>query len=212
MARMTHTEMWLCPSFTLNYLLNLALFTAAARPYIPAGKRQMWILSTLNGTIMSGIGLLELAHWWQTGDLSPSPRMESALEFMKCYLLVDLLHNATLNIRQIGFLDGWLHHIVYIFVFDQLVQQELAGVLRPLLLLEIPAAIRAWGSLIPTLRSDIAFGSTFGILRVVYPFYVMCYLTLPTWSWLFMVSAQGLHIYWFWQWVQKYAPGHRDTE
>jgi hypothetical protein len=194
------------PSFSLNYLLNLALFAAAARPYIPAGKRQMWVLSTVNGTLMSGLGLLELANWWQTGDLNPSPRMEAAMEFMKCYLLTDLAYNALFHFSEISFLEGWLHHSVYIFIFDQVVKQGLAGVLRPLLILEIPAAIRAWGSIYPALRSDLAFGVTFGALRVIYPFYIMFYLTIPTWSWIFMIAAQGLHIYWFWKWMQKYAP------
>lgn len=197
--------MSIIPSFDLCYLSNLALFAAAVVPHVPQPKRQMWILSTLNGTLVTLIGLYESYRWWMTGDLTTTPLSIAVLEFMKCYLLVDLAYNAIFHRQHMGLLECWVHHSVYIFAFDQLIQQGFAGVIRPLFILELPAAIRSWGSLIPAIRSDYAFGATFGILRVAYPFYVAYYLTLPTWAWLYLAAAQTLHIYWFSQWIKKYG-------
>lgn len=199
--------MSLTPSFNLCYLSNLSLYVAAVAPHIPEPRRQMWILSTMNSAIMSVLGIYETWRWWGTGDLTTTPLSNNVLEFMKAYLLVDLTYNAIYHRQRMHLLECWIHHIAYIFVFDQIVKQGFAGMITVFYILELPSFIRAIGSLYPNLRADMTFGILFGLLRVVYPFYLAFYLTLPKWAWCVLTGAQGLHIYWFSQWMKKY--GHR---
>jgi hypothetical protein len=189
------------PTFQPSLLLGLITYLGLVREHIEPGKRRMWILSSLTTSIVSIVGSAQLIYWFATGDTSTSASMEYMFHLMKAYFLVDLVYNAIYHFADTDILDCWIHHTIYIVMFDQVLRQGIAGVLRPFLVLEIPAAIRAWGSLFPALRSDLAYGMTFFVFRVMWPFIAICYVDFPAWGVGCFCLAQTAHVYWFYKWV-----------
>lgn len=191
------------PHFHLPLVLALASFVTTLRPFIEPGKRRMWILSTVTTSIVSAVGVVQLGYWIVTKDDTPAPGMDYMCELLKAYLLVDLVHNAVFHFRDTPILDCWIHHVAYIYIFDGLVADYQSGFLRPFLILELPSAIRAAGSLIPSLRNDRAYGITFCVLRVIWPFIAVCWLRATSWVFGCFVIAQTMHVYWFYKWVRS---------
>ena len=181
----------LLPTFPVPIILSLAAYVGYVRPYVDPGRRRMWILSSLTTSIVSVVGSGQLIYWITTGDTSTSATMDFMLELMKTYLLVDLAHNAIYHYRDTPVLDCWIHHIAYIYVFDRLLCDQQSGLLRPFLILEVPAAIRALGSLFPSVRSDMAYGISFFLMRVAWPFIAICSVRLPGWGIACFAVAQA---------------------
>ena len=169
----------------------------------------MWILSSLTTSIVSVVGTGQLVYWCVTGDTQASTTMDSMMELMKSYLVVDLVHNVIFHFHDTALLDCWIHHIAYIYVFDRLICDQQSGLLRPFLILEVPAAVRALGSLFPSVRNDMAYGMSFLLLRVIWPFIAIYSVQLPAWGISCFIVAQAVHVYWAYKWVRRYSSvGH----
>lgn len=173
-------------------------------PWLQTDKQRQWILSVVVNTVLSVAGVVQMLYWLSTGDVTSTSSTEFLMNFLYAYLVADLLHNGWYFGAELNFLEFWAHHIIYLFVFDGLAARDLSGVLRGLYILELPSAVRAWGSLVPAWRSDAGFGALFFIFRVIYPFYVLyhIYADIPWWGALVIAAAQGMHIYWFGLWCK----------
>lgn len=199
---MTALPAWI-PLFHLPLALTLSSFVTTLRPFVEPGRRRMWILSAFTTSMVSAIGFFQLGYWVVSRDDSSSAGMDYVCELLKAYLLVDLVHNAIYHWRDTPLLDCWVHHVAYIFIFDWLIRDYQSGVMRPFLILELPSAIRAVGSLIPSLRNDRAYGISFLVLRVIWPFIAICWIRATSWVFTCFLIAQGMHIYWFYKWVKS---------
>ena len=204
--------MSILPAFQAPLTMSLIAFVAVARPFVEPGRRRMWILSSLTTTIVSIVGTGQLIYWSITGDAGPSATTDFMLELMKTYLLVDLAHNAVYHFRDMPILDCWVHHIAYIYIFDRLISDNWSGAMRPFLILEVPAAVRALGSLFPSVRNDMAYGALFFLLRVVWPFIAVCSVRLPGWGIGCFVVAQSLHVFWFYKWIRRLLRVRADID
>ncbi len=71
---------------------------------------------------------------------------------------------------------------------------------------ELPTFFLALGSVFPSLRSDIAFGLTFFVLRIV--FQALLFFSYRPWNFgkLILGLPFLMHIFWFRSWSQKYLP------
>lgn len=199
--------------FPLSYTAALAGFTWTTHTWLPTDTQRKWALSTAINTIVSAAGLYQLTYWWITGDVSDSTGTRALIDLLRAYMVVDLIHNGWHYGAEMNLLEFWVHHSVYIVLFGGIRAAGLSGIMRPFFILELPSAVRAWGTMVPAWRSDAWFGATFATLRVGFPFYIMVVLrrSLPLWLWPFIVAAQTMHCYWFYRWTvgqmrRMYAP------
>lgn len=189
-------------SLPLTYIATLAGYTWTMRPWLPTDKHRQWILSTTVNTIVSVAGLYQFAYWWFTGDVSPSGGAQALMDLLQAYMVVDIFHNGWYYSAAMNPLEFWVHHAIYIVLFSAMRSSNLNGFMRPFFILELPSAVRAWGTMVPAWRSDAWFGGLFAVLRVGLPFYNLIVLRhdSPFWLWLFSLVMQGMHCYWFYRW------------
>ena len=73
---------------------------------------------------------------------------------------------------------------------------------------EIPTFLLALGSIFPSCRTDIGFGITFFIFRVLYHGYVLCfqiYFGVHMFAVTITFFSMLLHVFWFYGWASKYG-------
>ncbi len=117
---------------------------------------------------------------------------------------------------QIGFLTGWVHHIVYVWmmigcttgygIFVTSVVYSPNFVL--VLVEELPTFLLALGSIFPSLRTDLGFGVTFFALRLVYHvfmfYFTIRFYTLTRIPTVMFSLTLAMHLQWFSGWVKMY--------
>ena len=189
--------------FPLSYIATLAGFTLTMHTWLPTDTQRKWVLSTAVNTIVSAAGLYQFAYWWITRDVSDGGGVRALMDLLQAYMVVDLVHNGWYYGNEMNLLEFWVHHSVYIVLFGGIRVAGLSGLMRPFFILELPSAVRAWGTMVPAWRSDAWFGATFAALRVALPFYNMIALRehMPLWLWPFIVAMQAMHCYWFYRWT-----------
>jgi hypothetical protein len=169
-------------------------------------KGRQWGLSAINAALMSVYGV---AYWMFDRGVETTAFTDRVLYQLQTYLIVDLVYNGFINreARQ-SLLEFWVHHTAYVLVLELIIANGMSGLGLPYIILEIPAAIRSWGTIQPAWRTDAGFGLTFFALRVVLPFYIaardyqlyhfICFVTF--------VGMQAMHIYWFSLWCKSQLP------
>ena len=183
---------------------SLLGFVFTMHPWLQTDKHRQWILSTTVNTVVSIAGAYQLLYWLYTGDITPGTGSNFLADFLYGYMLADLIHNGWYYAQTMNPLEFWVHHIIYIFLFDTIRTHQLTGFLRGFFIMELPSAIRAWGTMNSSWRSDTTFGVAFFLCRVLLPFYVYkhIYAASPWWSILPFSAAQCMHIYWFALWCK----------
>jgi hypothetical protein len=105
---------------------------------------------------------------------------------------------------------SWFHHIFYIFngLFALYYKgTSLAFLLSPI---EIPTLIYAIGNMFPNLRSNLLFGTTMILFRILYEVIIYIYLmATPNMPKMYISSVFFttiiLHINWIYKWATKYV-------
>ena len=169
-------------------------------------KQRHWALPTFNALLMSVYAIPALWRWLFVHDLRPSDGDDLAFQQLQAYLIVDLMYSGILcRDPSQKFLELWVHHLAYIALVCTLMTLGKSGVTAPYLFVEIPAAIRALGTLNPAWRTDMGFGVTFFLLRVVAPFLVIArdYPHYEGYYFAIFGAMQALHIYWFALWSRR---------
>lgn len=177
-----------------------AVLAVTAGLAVPPRKR-IWGLTAIIAPIITMFGVFELIRWMRTGDTLSGPDTVAVMELVKAYLLVDLVYCAIVDFWNMPILSGWIHHIVYIYVFDYAIVTAQDGAIRPFMLMELPTAILAWGHIAPSLRSDRLFGATFLATRILLPLVVIFHMRLTDFAWSVIGIAVSVHIYWFGRWI-----------
>lgn len=189
----------------LTYVASLAGFTWTMRPWLATEKQRQWVLSTAVNTIVSAVGLYQFAYWWFTGTVTATAGTNAMIDILQAYMIVDLVYNAWYYGPAMNLLEFWVHHVVYIAILGVIRTTGYSGYVRPFYILELPSAVRAWGTMVPAWRSDAWFGTLFATLRVGLPFYNLAVMwdILPLWSIPVILTMQGMHCYWMLLWIRN---------
>lgn len=191
-------------------LVAHVLFTAIIQTLFHLGfhdqRVRSWALPTFNATLMSLYGIPYFLQWIFVNDLSTTLSTTHIAQQLQAYMIIDLFYNGIVAPQKL--LEFWVHHIVYTIVLSYAVAAGYTGIICTYLLLEVPAAIRAWGTLVPAWRADGSFGLLFFLLRVVLPFLILgrdAHVYPPV-AFPIFAAMQILHIYWFYLWCRSQLP------
>lgn len=193
------------PSTILAYAGIQALIHIGAR----GQKDRQWGLSVFNSLLMSAYGVIYFLHWLFHHDLSATLATDRAVYQLQSYLVIDFIYNGFINTEvQQSMLEFWIHHSVYAAVCSVVIQYSISGVAVAYMILEVPTALRALGTIQPEWRTDLGFGIAFFFMRVLAPFvfYLRDHATYPTFAHGVFVAMQTLHCYWFYRWCKSQAP------
>ena len=101
--------------------------------------------------------------------------------------------------------SGWFHHLLFIYFISYGFHYAICGSFVILTISEVPSFILALGTIVPKLRSDYLFGSSFFVLRILYIAWCLhmhwrlapySYITLSTFASFLM------NCFWFMKWVR----------
>lgn len=195
------------PTFSMMFVGYFALVATVGRCVFREPRRQAWIVSAFATTMISVLGSTELIAWTLTParTFTDTAMSYMLLEFLKAYLLVDLLHSSWWHPAELGLLDGWIHHVVYIVVMEKILHSHQIHNTRPFWVVEIPAAIRAWQAM-GALSQQVAdrwFGATFVAFRIVWPTYAVTQILAQDWLFAFIGITIIAHMWWFAVWMKR---------
>ena len=207
MDPLTYLPLRVLPHFDTLFVSYFILVAAAGHVAIRQNHRRAWLISAFATTMISVLGSVELVLWTLSrssfgGDTAISYML---IEFLKAYLLIDLIYAAVWHPDQLGLMDGWIHHLVYIVVAEKVKQSYQIYCTRPFWIMEIPAAIRAWqalGAITPQVANRW-FGASFVAFRIIWPSYAVTQLVAQEWVFIFTMLIIAIHIYWFSVWVKR---------
>jgi hypothetical protein len=186
----------------LHNVIACTTISLSLGPLLPPRSR-VWVLTAIMAPIFTVFGTLHWVHWIQTGNLVSSPDTVSFVQMMQAYLFVDLCYSIAVDIRRVPLLSGWIHHIGYYYVAEQLLATHQDGVIRPFMIAELPTAILAWGHIVPALHSERLFGATFLLTRIVLPIAYIPFLRLTNFAWSVVCVALSVHVFWFGRWIAR---------
>lgn len=126
------------------------------------------------------------------------------------YLMFDLTIGHIYYRNSIGLLEGYIHHIVYIFISFYTLYSKNTNLFILFFIEELPTFIRSLGSYNVKYRNDNLFGSSFLLFRIIYHvilIYFCCLDKLYSTKILLPLSilTLTLHVYWWKNWIKKYV-------
>lgn len=189
-------------------------------------KKRAWVISFVNSFITMIVGVIYL---WNKIPQYPellsfqlvNPKFYNSLDnfavlaclwfFLAC--LFDILFGLVFYRQQLGLLTAYIHHTVFMWIMVTgitgngifLTCEPFAPSFVYMLIEELPTFLLALGSIYPEYRTDIGFGITFFLLRLVYHFYHLAFALKNKVPVIIIVlySMSGLlHINWFYGWVK----------
>lgn len=133
------------------------------------------------------------------------------LNFM-AYLIMDCIIGYNYYPNYMNTLAGYIHHNIYIIINICSLYNDLYPYYLLFMISELPSVILNVGSFEPKFRSDMLFGTTFFITRIVYHIYLTYIFFNIVIIRSFAIPILCIHIYWFKNWVVKYLVNHRKTK
>ncbi|KAK7023287.1 hypothetical protein R3P38DRAFT_1103752 [Favolaschia claudopus] len=205
----------LSASLKTTYLPALTTLLAAypaLAPHFPNVRQRAWIITTIASLLMtlsavpffldfvrhSGVGSIAFQD-----DLGVVPRMQLAVpvnRFFQAYLTADMIVGGLCYRSQIGFLTGWIHHIVYLGIVEVAIRCQWAHFFCLAAFMELPTFLLGLSTLLPALRSNALFALTFFATRICFHVVLMtaCAMTntlrIPA---CILLSVFPLHVMWF---------------
>jgi hypothetical protein len=214
-------------------MLTTFLFYSAvvlvARTMFPV-KKLAWAISLINSFIMSVIGVFFLL------DILPRIRMEwftclggttSAMHgidnfgVFTCVIfavanVTDLILGLVFYPSELGLLTTYIHHTLYTWLMFFGVTKnglfvQTSGPFSTAFLFctieEIPTFLLALGSMFPSCRTDLGFGATFFVTRLLFHVTILhhevrCNGYAPMYALISLTLL--LHVHWFYGWISKY--------
>lgn len=187
-------------TFPVYNVFLCSMIAASVGLILPRAKRT-WGPTAVVAPIFTLFGFAEFAYWLQTGNTISGPDTIALTQLMKAFLFVDLCYSAAIDFWAVPLLTGWIHHIGYMYVAEELLRTHQDGVARIFLIAELPTAILAWGHVFPHLRADYLFGATFFVTRIAIPIYACAISRFSNFVWMVLGIALTVHAYWFGRWI-----------
>lgn len=192
-------------------------------------KKLAWVITLFNSGLLSLVGIsyaiIKLPYHWPAFTFQPGHReifhsIDNISALMCLWFALanaaDLLYGFLFYRKYVQLLSGWAHHVVFIWIMYMcttgdgifLTIQPFAATFAMSSLEEIPTFLLALGALNPQLRTDLGFGITFFIFRIVYHFYLMYAGWISGYDITLRVLHAltfALHVSWFNSWRKNYA-------
>ena len=173
-------------------------------------KRYAFAMSSLSSWWLSIASMFYLGMYTVQGDaflFGPAHwTADYLLVMFAVFLSLDLFIGFFTYFEHMGFLEAWLHHPAYLGIICIVLFTGVQNIFFVACLSEIPTLLRAVGTIVPDARSDLLFGLTFVLTRIVFHAWLVFVKLLPvlhfgvTWVGLMTLS---LHIYWFALWLKS---------
>lgn len=216
-------------------LILLTICILAKLAFTDSPKKLAWSISIVNSGIMIVISTVYYLNTWPNMlSLIQSGRVIDIVHTKNDYVVLTCLWFALANIIDISFglifyrkyldiLTAYIHHSVYIWMmYFSVTGNGGFASSRPfspgfvlLAIEEIPTFLLALGSIYPAYRTDLGFGLTFFILRIVYHIFVFAVAALSGCDkpvlFIFLLTL-SLHLYWFYKWARKYLFGRNKKQ
>jgi len=206
----------------------LTVIGTIAKLSISNTKTLAWVISLINSVCMSIVGIIftyfvictypefflfgndGLKIWCHKSNLT----MLTCIWFAAVNIF-DLVFGLIFYRKYLSFTTTYLHHSVFTwacFAFatgNAIVfkSRPTPGAFALAMLEEIPTAVLAIGSTFPSLRTDIGFGLSFFLFRLVFHGYIWInsfYLGVGYLQNFITTMSMLLHITWFYSWFSKY--------
>lgn len=192
-------------------------------------KKMAWVISLLNSGLMTGCGIyyilngvMKVPNFWAmpAENLNMFEDRDNFTVLICLWFALANIFDIAVGIvfyrKYLGLLTAYVHHSVFIYIMyaaitgHTLIAQgkPFARAFSVVLIEELPTFLLALGSVIPALRTDIGFGSTFFLFRLCYHVFFFYYgLTVGVQAieiGMFTLTTL-LHAHWFYNWVTKYG-------
>jgi hypothetical protein len=187
-------------------------------------KRKMaWVISLLNSFVLTfsagSYFLMHIPSFIKDGR-SAFHTVNDVSALIAIWLclanIYDLLFGLIFYRKYLDPLTAYVHHTLYVWITlvsvfgtDGVYQYEpFAGGLAALLVEELPTLLLALGSVFPSMRTDLGFGVTFLMFRVLFHAAMMTYSVYSGVSTLVTVLysiTMTMHLFWFVSWARKYG-------
>ncbi|KAI8895649.1 hypothetical protein BC833DRAFT_600494 [Globomyces pollinis-pini] len=172
-----------------------------------------WIPTTGSSFIMT-FGSLPFVkdYFTNQSDLSSFQLLNSPYAIAFCayfvsYLLADMIFGYIYYPQHMDIVTGWIHHTIYLVLIPALIHYKVPGAFMVAAVMELPTIFLAIGFLNEKFKSEILFGITFFLTRLLFHVYfvIQLYLVWPTQYTLIFFSTFTfpLHIYWFKRWTTR---------
>lgn len=172
-------------------------------------KSKSWIVTLISSSILSCFGLFhvvktEYYSLWELDQIyTENIVSRNLMLFFLSANLMDLLIGWHYYRELLDPFSCYFHHTFYMcFILTLLAHHYATGFLL-CFLLEIPTAVLAVGTVYKECRSDLLFGVTFLLTRVMYNTYLAynLYVLSPDGAvWKVCVAVLCLHLFWFSKW------------
>lgn len=206
----------------------LALVGSIAKFTISNTKTLAWVISLINSISMSIIGIIFTSfvlfiypQFFLFGDEGLKIwTFKSNLTVLTCIWFAavnvfDLIFGLLFYRKYLSFTTTYLHHSVFTWACIAFATgnavlfqaRPTPGAFALAMLEEIPTAFLAVGSTFPALRTDIGFGLSFFLFRIVFHGYIWVnsfYLKVGYLQNFITTMSMLLHIMWFHSWFTKY--------
>jgi hypothetical protein len=187
-------------------------------------KRKMaWTISLLNSfvlTIAGGAYFISHIPAFVSNGRAAFHAVDDAAVLISLWLclgnIFDLVFGLTFYRSHLDPLTAYVHHTLYVWItivgafgtdgFQK--YDAFAGGLASLMIEEFPTFLLAVGTVFPSLRTDMGFGGSFFLFRVLFHAAMMAYSycsgVSPLVKGLYVVTMT-MHLFWFTSWVRKYG-------
>jgi hypothetical protein len=192
-------------------------------------KKMSWILSLVNSFVLTVLGATYVLVKTSTMEenffaLGANGKQTfhsiDNVSFLICLWfallnIFDLVLGMLFYRKYLDPLTAWVHHSVYIWILLASTGHGIFATFEVFssglcfnLVEELPTFLLALGSVFPSMRTDVGFGTTFLGLRILYHAYLWYYsstlgvnLVIP----VLYTLTMTLHMFWFSTWVGKYG-------
>ena len=191
----------------------LGVFAVGVLACLPAGARRArsWLLTTTASAGTTLPGLYFGYRVFRTG-LGPLGRedpyaMDYGLSvltvlFFFVFLVLDLVVGSLFYREHLTLVNGWIHHTVYMCILTWILYNNHSASFAAFMFAEMPTFLMSLGQLSSRLRSDLLFGLSYLVTRVLYHGALMtAFLLRWNTGWTLTVAIFGIHVHWFRAWV-----------
>ena len=214
----TYKDIYLSPNEILLIpffiLLILAWYYGASRYILTRSwarndlRSRSWLIQILISSTMSVVAFpffLKSINEFEDVMYRETGLYRRYTLFFVTATFMDLLVGSIEYPDYLDLFSGWFHHLLFIFISSYPLHYATCGSFVILTITEVPSFIIALGTIVPKLRSDYLFGSSFFVLRILYIMWCLLmhwrlapysYITLSTFASFLM------NCFWFMKWVR----------
>lgn len=216
-------------SYSTKFVIIFLGIFFISKLILPGPKQLSWVLGFVNSITMliafvlylSAKGSNILSHLVNFESIELFVHSSNDFSSLCCLwfaigMVLDIICGLIFYPKYVGLLTGWIHHTVYTWVMLTAISGDgyftTCRPFAPLFVLmsieELPTFLLALGSINSNFRTDLGFGISFLITRLLFHFLALGYLwysntdAVPL---IVVALASGLHLQWFYGWATKYS-------